>query len=72
MSNPILRLIVAVHLGASRAATRLESSERGQSTAEYALVLGLVVVIVAAAITQKDAFGTFFKAAIDKLTAALH
>ncbi len=72
MFNPFLRLVVAVQLGASRASARLEASERGQSTAEYALVLGLVVLIVGAAISQKDAFGAFFKAAIDKLTDAVH
>ena len=60
-----------VQLGASRAQARLVSSERGQSTAEYALVLGLIVALVVAAFTQKDLFAGLVKKAVDLVTGAI-
>jgi Flp pilus assembly pilin Flp len=51
MFNPILRLVVAVHVGVSRASARLAAADRGQSTVEYALVLGAIAALVTAAFT---------------------
>ncbi len=65
MLDPFMRLIVAVHLGASRLATRVaDSAERGQSTAEYAMVLGGIALLVAAVFTDHNIFKTLWDAAI--------
>ena len=64
MFNPILRLVLAVQLGASRASARMAASDRGQSTAEYAMVLGGIALLVAAVFTQTDVFKTLFDKAI--------
>jgi Flp pilus assembly pilin Flp len=66
MFNPILRLVVATQLGLSRLCTQAASSERGQSTVEYALVLAGISVLVAAVFAQSrnDVFSKIWDTAI--------
>ena len=42
----------------------MAASDRGQSTAEYAMVLGGIALLVAAVFTQTDVFKTLFDKAI--------
>jgi hypothetical protein len=68
MFTPILRLVVAVQLGAAHAHGRLVASDRGQSTAEYAMVLAGIALLVAAVFTKTDIFSKLWDTAI----AAIH
>ena len=70
MLQPLMRLIVAVHL---RAVGTVERSERGQSTVEYALVLlGLAVVLGVVFKTDLGTkIGELFGFAIDKAKSAI-
>ena len=67
MFNPILRLVVAVQLGVSRASTHLTASDRGQSTAEYAMVLGGIALLVGVVFAKTDVFQVLFQKAIDSI-----
>jgi Flp pilus assembly pilin Flp len=71
MFNPILRLIVATQVGFGRLESHMASTERGQSTVEYAMVLAGVAALVALVFTGKDLFGGFFTKAITFITSKL-
>ena len=63
MSHSFLRMFVALH-------TRLERSDRGQTTAEYALVMlaaAAVAGLVLAWATKSHAVARLFDAVIDKV-----
>ena len=69
MSTPILRLVVGLHLGVLRLAR--STSERGQSTAEYALVLAAIAGLVAFLFTKTDVFESIFNKAVAALNKAI-
>ena len=63
MSHSFLRMLVALH-------ARLEHSDRGQTTAEYALVMlaaAAVAGLVLAWATKSHAVARLFDAVIDKV-----
>jgi hypothetical protein len=70
MSTPILRLVVGVHLGVLRLATRV-ASDRGQSTAEYALVLAGIAGLVALVFAKTDVFQSIFTKAVAAVNKAI-
>jgi len=56
MSTLLLRVSVGLHVAAMCLADRAHDDERGQSTAEYALVLAGIAGLVALVFTQTDVF----------------
>ncbi|MCC6226352.1 MAG: Flp family type IVb pilin [Microthrixaceae bacterium] len=52
-------------------ADRAHDDERGQSTAEYALVLAGIAGLVALVFTQTDVFQSIFRKAVDVVNKAI-
>ena len=71
MTTPILRLVVGLHLGVLRLADRAVSSDRGQSTAEYALVLAGIAGLVALVFAKTDVFQSIFTKAVAAVNKAI-
>ena len=69
MSTPILRLVVGLHVGVLRLARSV--SERGQSTAEYALVLAGIAGLVALVFAKTDVFQSIFTKAVAAVNKAI-
>ena len=69
MSTPILRLVVGLHLGLARLGRA--TSERGQSTAEYALVLAFIAGLVALVFAKTDVFQSIFTKAVAAVNKAI-
>ena len=67
MNTPILRLLVDLQLGVAGIAERARRDDRGQSTAEYALVLAAIATLVAF-LFKLDLFQDLFTKAADKLS----
>ncbi len=57
MSNTILSAQIRVRVWAEEAVSRLKSSESGQSSAEYAGIIVVAVVLVGALITAATDWG---------------
>jgi hypothetical protein len=72
MSTPILRLVVGLHLGVVRLVQRTAvAAERGQSTAEYALVLAGIAGLVALVFAKTDVFQSIFTKAVAAVNKAI-
>jgi hypothetical protein len=71
MPTSILRLVVGLHLGLARVADRAASAERGQSTAEYALVLAGIAGLVALVFAKTDVFQSIFAKAVAAVNKAI-
>lgn len=71
MSTLLLRVSVGLHVAAMCLADRAHDDERGQSTAEYALVLAGIAGLVALVFTQTDVFQSIFRKAVDVVNKAI-
>lgn len=71
MSTLLLRVSVGLHIAAMTLAERSRDGEKGQSTAEYALVLAGIAGLVALVFTQTDVFQAIFRKAVDVVNKAI-
>ena len=75
LANPFLSITVAVHLAGLRFVDRFDRrDERGQATAEYALVLlgaAAVALLIVAWATKTGKVGRLLDGVIDKLMGQL-
>jgi hypothetical protein len=70
MPTSLLRLVVGLHLGLARVVDRA-AAERGQSTAEYALVLAGIAGLVALVFAKTDVFQSIFTKAVAAVNKAI-
>jgi len=64
MSNLLFHLTIGVYLAGTDLLQRMQQSERGQSTAEYALVLAGIAGLVALVFAKTDVFQSIFTKAV--------